>query len=614
MSAELNVQLRLQTEQIRADASKAASIVDEQLNKVKPKEGGQLGSKLFDGWGKSLLKFGQDSTKSMNWFDAAVRRATIANNRYSASLNEFKKYGLKDLPKMFGAQSPSAPAFMQAAGFFKKQPMQGPDLSGALQRKETERLANLPMQGPDLSGRLRRKEAADEQEQANKQAMAASRTNIAMRARQQAQATSFQGRMTSLAMPMFNPSSPWANFIAGRQVHGAMTSSYGQEFLSGRQGGMMGQAGGALGRMSGGNAMIATGILVAGATAIGLAFKALKKSIEQLISGIKSAIENASKIYSKALTSGLGIKMTVKKGMLSSIIGVSEDEVLMFGAAISYLNPKIEWAAKVMEETAVPLTQIGWEFKVLGENMMALFALIATQASPVILALVENINEMITAFSDVGSISDVIEVLKMAMAVLVGIAGGVVVAFMGLITGLTLIFETVKAVITSVGNTLMAITEIVVAFVEGIWEAGKKLLKGGGLKDAGQEVGKSLSKGVEKIKENVVPIDFSKTTAMAMTTDKVAAGIGKIMGTLTSDTKKEDKEKKEKMPEPQSFMKKLPASSWEKMGLVIGGAKNTTNELIKESNKHLSTIAKAIVGGTGIPRSSFGINPTVANP
>jgi len=43
MSAELNVQLRLQTEQIRADASQAASIVDEQLNKVKPKEGGQLG-------------------------------------------------------------------------------------------------------------------------------------------------------------------------------------------------------------------------------------------------------------------------------------------------------------------------------------------------------------------------------------------------------------------------------------------------------------------------------------------------------------------------------------------------------------------------------------------
>ena len=593
MSAELNVQLRLQTEQIRADASKAASIVDEQLNKVKPKEGGQLGSKLFDGWGKSLLKFGQDSTKSMNWFDAAVRRASISNNKFSASLKEFKRYGMTDLPKMFGAQSPSNPAFMQAAGFFKKQ----------------------SMQGPDLSGRLRRREADDQQSEADKQAIAASRTNIAMRARQQAQATSFQGRMTSLAMPMFNPSSPWANFIAGRQVHGAMTSAYGQNFLAGRQGGMMGQAGGALGRMSGGNAMIATGILVAGATAIGLAFKALKKSIEQLISGIKSAIENASKIYSKALTSGLGIKMTVKKGMLSSIIGVSEDEVLMFGAAISYLNPKIEWAAKVMEETAVPLTQIGWEFKVLGENMMALFALIATQASPIILQLTENINEMITAFSSAEGLSDAITVLKMAMAVLLGIAGSIATLFMGLVTGLALVFDIVKNVLAVIQNVLVGLTTIIVAFVNGLWEAGKKLVEGAGVKEAGKAVSDSVAIGAQAVKDNVVNMtDFSKTTAAAMTTDKMTKGLDKIMGTLTSDTKKENKEKKEKMPEPQSFMKKLPVSSWEKMGLVIGGAKNTTNELIKESNKHLSTIAKAIVGGTGIPRSSFGINPTVANP
>ena len=77
--------------------------------------------------------------------------------------------------------------------------------------------------------------------------------------------------MSSLAMPMFNPSSPWANFVAGRQVHSAMSSSYGKDFLAGRQGGMMGQAGGMLGKLSGGSALAATGIAVAAAAGVGLA-------------------------------------------------------------------------------------------------------------------------------------------------------------------------------------------------------------------------------------------------------------------------------------------------------------------------------------------------------
>ena len=43
-------------------------------------------------------------------------------------------------------------------------------------------------------------------------------------------------------------------------------------------------------------------------------------------------------------------------------------------------------------------------------------------------------------------------------------------------------------------------------------------------------------------------------------------------------------------------MNQLGTSTWEKMGLVVGGSGHSTNDLIKVSNKHLSVIAAALTG------------------
>jgi len=636
---------------------------------------------LFDGWGKSLLKFGQDSTKSMNWFDAAVRRASISNNKFSASLKEFKRYGMTDLPKMFGAQSPSNPAFMQAAGFFKKQsmlgpdlsgalqrkeakrltnlpmqgpdlsgalqrkeaerltnlpmqgpdlsgalqrkeaqrlanaPMQGPDLSGALQRKEAQRLANLPMQGPDLSGRLRRREAVDEQaqadkqamaaartniamqrrqqrelavqqaqahrqamdasrlniamqrrqqaelaaqqEQANRQALAASRTNIAMRARQQAQTTSFQGRMSSLAMPMFNPSSPWANFVAGRQVHGAMTSAYGQNFLAGRQGGMMGQIGGTIGRLSGGSALGATAIVVGAAAAIGVALMALKKVIQLVIEGLKDAFIKAKELYSKSLTSGLGVGLTTKRASLAAIIGVSEEEVLKFGAAVAFLNPKIQYANSIIAANATTLAATSMNWMAMKENIAAVFSILASRISSVI----NKISDLTSAMTQLYIASGFADFFGASLNVLIDI--------------------------------MVMLTARIMLPIAGIY---------------------TLIIALEDLSEYLYQKAMHPFTKQEYTFDKTKDAFDNFLKVLKAGFLPSMMFYKEKTPENQAFMKKLPTSSWEKMGLVIGGAKNTTNELIREGNKHLSVIAAAVTAGAGVPRTSFGMNPTVANP
>jgi len=71
------------------------------------------------------------------------------------------------------------------------------------------------------------------------------------------------------------------------------------------------------------------------------------------------------------------------------------------------------------------------------------------------------------------------------------------------------------------------------------------------------------------------------------------------------------------LPAPMSFMKTMPTSSWEKMGLVIGGRGQSVNELIREGNKSLKEIAAAVTGRGNVPRNSgysFGLSPVVANP
>jgi len=67
--------------------------------------------------------------------------------------------------------------------------------------------------------------------------------------------------------------------------------------------------------------------------------------------------------------------------------------------------------------------------------------------------------------------------------------------------------------------------------------------------------------------------------------------------------------------QPQSFMKQLPASTWEKMGLVVGGGQNQQLEVAKQSRNYLKVIASSITQGT-LPRGNqaFGMNIATGNP
>jgi len=190
------------------------------------------------------------------------------------------------------------------------------------------------------------------------------------------QATKFNQNMTSLMMPMFNPKSMWANFVASRQVYGAMMSEHGAGVRAGSMGGM--------------GAGAATALLVGGAAAVGSAFKAMKT----IIDGVNSSMEAARKNYAKSLTSGMGLGTSTMRGTLAGIMGVDEKEIMRFGKAMEYLRPKIKEATDTIAKTTPNLTSVAWEFDVMKLNLQALYATIANDAAPAIRALVSALSQL----------------------------------------------------------------------------------------------------------------------------------------------------------------------------------------------------------------------------
>jgi hypothetical protein len=193
----------------------------------------------------------------------------------------------------------------------------------------------------------------------------------------------FTKDMSFLMMPLMNPGSLWATLFSTRQTFSAMSGT------------AMGK------RMSGGTiggAAMMTGGLVAAATALGLAFMALKKSIE----GTLAAYENARKEYGKALMSGgLPLSFTVRRGALADVLGVSEKDVFQFGRQISYLNDKLAWSNSIIAKTTPALAQVGWEFKIVGQNLKATFADIANKAAPAMLEFAAGLNVLIKALDGI---------------------------------------------------------------------------------------------------------------------------------------------------------------------------------------------------------------------
>lgn len=285
------------------------------------------------------------------------------------------------------------------------------------------------------------------------------------------------------------------------------------------------------------------------------------KSLQVSINGVINAFENARKVYGKSLTSGLGVKMTTKMGVLAQVLGVSEQDVLKFGAAIAFVNPKIEEITQMLEDTNAVLAETGMNIAILKLKFEAVSAVIAARMNTTIDSFIAGMSALLDVLKDSEIFQGFVTILIKAIQLVGIIASGIELVF-GILT------DSLQNLFVFINNLILKIPYL----------AGKL---------------------------GVVKMDFVGLEK----TEKKSGAVMKQWAALFG----QDEKSKEKLPGVQSSMKQIAASSWEKMGLVIGGRGNTTNELIRQSNKHLSIIA-ASVTETGVARQSFGMNPTVANP
>ena len=351
------------------------------------------------------------------------------------------------------------------------------------------------------------------------------------------------GVLTGIMATLFNP------FVGARMLSNALDKG-------GKENGLFGK-GGAMGY----------GQIFVAIKSLELAFSGLKKIVHETA----AAYENARLIYAKSMMSGLGLGFTVKRGMLANILGVSETEVIRFGAAWSYLNPKIAWASKVLAETATPLAAVGWEFKILQENFKALWAKIAFEASPAIKTMIEELNQFIKTI-DISAVAK-----SIAFA----------------INGMKTAMEYFLWWLQQIGKLLPdsgvpkppSPSSILNTFGgpatrNGFWgphskeeEFGMNGAQPDQLKRIGSAFGapNQYEYSQRKILENALLKLSPESIASFMKANGASAMDIQMAESLARSMKKIGSIKNTEPPPPALMMKQLPASTWEKMGLNIGG-------------------------------------------
>lgn len=402
------------------------------------------------------------------------------------------------------------------------------------------------LQGPDLGGHGRAK-AADEK---------------------QKDKASFRRDMMFAALPVANPMSLLGNFASARQSYKAFSSTktggdslakinavierLSQSFnrvVGGRAGGNV------LSKISGGVGPAAAAALVTGAAiAVGLALRGLQKVMQESM----QAIDRARQLYAKQLQSGgQAQNFVVRQAVLAEVLGVSEDQVMQYGNAIGQLNGKLTTAINTLNETQRTLAATSLNSKVLGENLRAMWAKVAEAIAPALNRLYSFISAMVKLF------------ILSGLATLVGsVIGAVVTVFTQLVAIASIIPAAIMTVMTAIVDGFRWVMAKIHNLLADSW-LGKK---------AG-------------MKHEDTP-GFGKTKEALGSLKEVLAAAFATPGSYN-----------EKAAAVPTSVSRMPASTWEKMGLVIGGGSHSDHakKTADNTSKMVTLLGKMV--GNAQPRT-----------
>jgi hypothetical protein len=305
---------------------------------------------------------------------------------------------------------------------------------------------------------------------------------------------------------------------------------------------------------------------IAGFSEIFLAFKSFKIAVDIF----KVTIENARMMYSKALQNGMGLNFSIRRGALAEIMGVSEADVFRFGAQMAYLNKQLDFSVSVLARTTKSLTELSWGLKITGYDFKALSAQFFDGMAPAINELIDDFNSFLETLGKMDFLKESGQVLNVIFIALGDIVGLFEVIVSGFVTGLHFIGDSFSILIMDILNLLSHIP-------------GLKSLGGWDTSKAAKDM-ETSAQGTADLAEKVWKNKFGKETG--------------------------------NVPNPQAWMKQLPASSIEKMGFVtMGGSQNYAKDTAKNTNKMAAGIAALVkIVGKGSGNPNFGMSSKTANP
>jgi hypothetical protein len=114
---------------------------------------------------------------------------------------------------------------------------------------------------------------------------------------------------------------------------------------------------------------------------------------------VAEAADQARRAYARQLQTGLGGAYTIHRSTMADVLGVGENEVEAYGAAVDSLNKHLAWSISTLERTNSAATGVGWQFKILETDLKMLWQVITASVAPAIVMLTRSLSGFVRAIA-----------------------------------------------------------------------------------------------------------------------------------------------------------------------------------------------------------------------
>jgi hypothetical protein len=334
-------------------------------------------------------------------------------------------------------------------------------------------------------------------------------------------------------------------------------------------GGAGGGGGGGGGFLGGGGGLLGT-LAQVGAALAGLrvAIGFVKYAFDMLLAPLRAifaAADAARKANASSILSGKPTGYGIAASSIGSVLGVSAEDIMMFGEALKSVSDKVRYSTQTFQETNAVMTPLGWNVQALKQSFAALWAQLGAYLAPAlnqIVNLLRNTTDALTRSGLVEALAWLVKIFMHVGTVLLGFVSIIAQAFELILQAFT---DGIQYFVRQVKNSIAR------------WFGGR----------------------------------IDSTDTFKETKDKADILARTIRDLLSRSANNES------APQSGGSSRRLAASAWERMGLIVGTSPgmDAARETARNTRKMVWILEQIMGGGAnGAPRGGFGSTPMMSAP